>query len=234
MKKLAVITGCNRGVGEGIRNQLLNAGYYVYGINRTPTEGVEKINYYTEYICDVSNAEKVKEICSKIKKQKNHIDLLVLNAGIRKFGKISELSIEDFSYSIDVNLKGPFYVITSLLEQVKNANGNIVFIGSHAGRYPFGLGSAYCSSKRGVEALAECLMEEVRRDGIKVIHLSLGAIKNRDHGYEEEWKIKPEEIGDAILKLLDMPQNLLFSDINLRPQAPKQMEIEGIELMQYK
>ena len=31
-----------------------------------------------------------------------------------------------------------------------------------------------------------------------------------------------------------MPENLLLSDINLRPQSPKQSEIEGIELMQYK
>lgn len=231
MKKVAVITGCNRGAGEGIRNQLLKAGYHVYGINRTSTKDVEKIDSYTEYICDVSNAEKVKEVCENIKEP---INLLVLNAGIRKFGKISELSIEDFSYSVDVNLKGPFYVVTYLLEHVKEAKGNIVFIGSHAGRYPFGLGAAYCSSKRGVEALAECLMEEVRREGVKVIHLSLGAIKNRNHGYEEEWKIKPEEIGNAILKLVDMPENLLLSDINLRPQSPKQLEIEGIELMQYK
>lgn len=231
MKKIAVITGCNRGAGEGIRNRLLEAGYYVYGINRTPTLNAEQIESYEEYTCDVSDINKIKETCSKMP---DNIDLLVLNAGIRKFGKVSELSMEDFSYSIDVNLKGPFYVISLLLNQVKKAKGTIVFIGSHAGRYPFGMGSAYCSSKRGVEALAECLMEEVRRNGVKVIHLSLGAIKNREHGYEEEWKIKPEEIGDAILKLLDMPENLLFSDINLRPQTPKESNIEGIELMQYK
>lgn len=231
MKKIAIVTGCNRGAGEGIRNRLLKAGYYVYGINRTPTPDIDKINSYEELICDVSDVEKVKEICTKISE---NIDLLVLNAGIRKFGKISELALEDFSYSIDVNLKGPFYILSLLLSQVKSAKGAVVFIGSHAGRYPFGMGAAYCSSKRGVEALSECLMEEVRREGVKVIHLSLGAIKNRDHGYEEEWKIKPEEIGDAILKLLEMPQNLLFSDINLRPQSPKELNIEGIELMQYK
>lgn len=231
MKKIAVITGCNRGVGEGVRNKLLQAGYYIYGINRSKTKGLEKTTSYKEIICDVSNAEELEKACKNIN---GKIDLLVLNAGIRKFGKISELSVEDFSYSIDVNLKGPFYVLTFLLERVKKAKGSIVFIGSHAGRYPFGDGAAYCSSKRGVEALAECLMEEVRRQGVKVIHLSLGAIKNREHGYEEEWKIKPEEIGQAILKLLDMPENLLFSDINLRPQTPKQLGMEGIELMQYK
>lgn len=231
MKKVAVITGCNRGVGEGVRNKLLEAGYQVYGINRTKTNVIEQTDSYKELICDVSNAEELEKACKNIDSK---IDLLVLNAGIRKFGKISELSVEDFSYSIDVNLKGTFYVLTFLLEKVKKAKGSIVFIGSHAGRYPFGNGAAYCSSKRGVEALAECLMEEVRREGVKVIHLSLGAIKNREHGYEEEWKIKPEEIGEAILKLLDMPENLLFSDINLRPQTPKQLEMEGIELMQYK
>lgn len=231
MKKVAVITGCNRGGGEGIRNQLLKAGYFVYGINRSPTLNVEQIESYCEYICDVSDSNKITEVCNKIT---DDIDLLVLNAGIRKFGKISELSFGDFSYSIDVNLKGPFYVVSLLLKNVKKAKGKIIFIGSHAGRYPFGLGAAYCSSKRGLEALSECLMEEVRREGVKVIHLSLGAIKNRDHGYEEEWKIKPDELGMAILKLLEMPDNLLPSDINLRPQSPKELNIEGIELMQYK
>lgn len=231
MKKVAVITGCNRGVGEGIKKRLLKAGYHVYGLNRTTTENLKEAESYQEYQCDVSNPKQVEEACKNIPEK---IDLLVLNAGIRKFGKISELTVEDFSYSIDVNLKGPFYVLTFLLERVKLAKGTIIFIGSHAGRYPFGLGSAYCSSKRAVEALSECLMEEVRREGVKVIHLSLGAIKNREHGYEEEWKIKPEEIGESILKLVDMPDNLLFSDINLRPQSPKMLPMEGIELMQYK
>lgn len=231
MSKIAIVTGCNRGAGEGIRNKLLENGYFVYGINRTSTQCLENIQNYREFICDVSDAEKLKEISNQISE---NVDLLILNAGIRRFGNISELSFEDFSYSIDVNLKGPFYVVSLFLEKVKKCNGTIVFIGSHAGRYPFGMGAAYCSSKRGVEALAECLMEETRRKGVKVIHLSLGAIKNREHGYEEEWKIKPEELGDAIIQLTKMPENLLFSDINLRPQSPKELEIQGIELMQYK
>lgn len=231
MKKVAVITGCNRGLGEGIRTKLLKAGFFVYGINRTPTKNFEKIDSYKEIICDVSDPKEIAKASENIKEK---IDLLVLNSGIRKFGKISELSIEDFSYSVDVNLKGPFYILTYLLDKVRIAKGTIIFIGSHAGRYPFGNGTAYCSSKRGVEALAECLMEEVRYEGIKVHHLSLGAIKNREHGYEEEWKIKPEEIGNVILNLLYMPENVLLSDINIRPQKPKKNDIEGIELMQYK
>ena len=206
-------------------------GYFVYGINRTKSETQLPTSSYQELLCDVADAKEVVRACIKIP---DKIDLLVLNAGTRKFGKISELTWQDFSHSIDVNLKGPFYVVSFLIDALKNAKGTVVFIGSHAGRYPFGEGSASCSSKRGLEALAECLMEEVRRDDVKVIHLSLGAIKNRDHGYEEEWKIKPEEIGEAIVNLTRMPTNLLLSDINLRPQKPKELPIEGIEIMQYK
>ena len=53
MKKVAVITGCNRGVGEGVRNKLLEAGYQVYGINRTKTNVIEQTDSYKELICDV-------------------------------------------------------------------------------------------------------------------------------------------------------------------------------------
>lgn len=231
MQKVAVVTGCNRGAGEGIRNELIKAGFFVYGINRTPSKNASEKHAYKEILCDVSNPDNVRRTCEIIKE---NVDLLVLNAGIRRFGKVSDLDFKDFSDSIDVNLKGPFYVVSCLLEKIKTKKGMIVFIGSHAGKYPFGMGSAYCSSKRGVEALAECLMEEVRHEGVKVVHLSLGAIKNRDHGYEEEWKIKPNELGEFIMSLLEMPGNLLPSDINLRPQSPKQLDIEGIELMQYK
>ena len=59
MKKIAIITGCNRGAGEGIRNKLLENGYFVYGINRTVTLEAEKISNYKEFICDISNAEKL-------------------------------------------------------------------------------------------------------------------------------------------------------------------------------
>ena len=48
MKKIAIITGCNRGAGEGIRNELLKDGYFVYGINRTATLEAEKISNYKE------------------------------------------------------------------------------------------------------------------------------------------------------------------------------------------
>jgi len=226
--KVAVITGCNRGVGYGVLKSLLKDGYLVYGLNRTPLG--EKLERYFDVSCDISDPDAVKKACSKIK----GVDMLVLNAGIRYFGFVGNLSLEEFSKSVDVNLKGAFYVLSCLRDAVVKNKGYVVFIGSHAGDYPFSQGAAYCASKAGLHALAECFMEETRHYGVKTTVLSLGAIKNRDHGIEEEWKIKPEEIGEAILSLRDLPENLLPSYINLRPISPLKLPFNGIDLLQYK
>lgn len=227
-EKVAVITGCNRGTGYGILIELLKEGYTVYGLNRTSLK--ENLKGYIDVKCDISKTNEVRSICMWIKP----VDLLVLNAGIRKFGNIGSLDIDDFSKSIDINLKGAFYVLSSLVEKLKEAHGTVIFIGSHAGDYPFAKGSAYCSSKAGLHALAECFMEEVRHFGVKTTVLSLGSIKNREHGIEEEWKLKPEEIGKVIVSLTKLPENAMPSYINLRPTSPLKLPFDGIELLQYK
>lgn len=227
-EKIAVITGCNRGTGYGVLTELLKEGYHVYGFNRTPL--TENLEGYTDVKCDISKSNEVRSTCIWLKP----VDLLVLNAGIRKFGNVGELDIDDFSKSIDVNLKGAFYVLSNLVDKIKEAKGTVIFIGSHAGDYPFAKGAAYCASKAGLHAMAECFMEETRHCGVKTTVLSLGSIKNRDHGIEEEWKLKPEEIGKVIVSLTKFPENAMPSYINLRPKSPLVLPFDGIELLQYK
>ena len=57
--KIALITGCNRGLGEGIRNILLEQGYKVIGLNRTISNQI--IENYTEIECDVSKYENIQK-----------------------------------------------------------------------------------------------------------------------------------------------------------------------------
>ena len=63
--KVAVITGCNRGVGYGVLKSLLKDGYLVYGLNRTPLG--EKLERYFDVSCDISDPDAVKKACSKKK-----------------------------------------------------------------------------------------------------------------------------------------------------------------------
>ena len=71
--KTALITGCNRGLGEGIRNILLKQGYTVIGLNRTVSN--QKLKNYIEVKCDISNSEnieKAKEKATRKYKNKNY------------------------------------------------------------------------------------------------------------------------------------------------------------------
>lgn len=170
--KTALITGCNRGLGAGIRNILLKDGYKVIGLNRTISN--EKIENYNEIKCDISKSENITTIKDNVK---DKIDLLIVNAGIRRFEKIENMKIEDWEDSVNTNLNGAFYVLNAFIENVKQAKGDIVIIGSHSEKYTFEEGAAYCSTKLALRGMAECLREELRYEDIRVSYLSLRKYK---------------------------------------------------------
>lgn len=226
--KTALITGCNRGLGAGIRDILLKEGYKVIGLNRTVSN--VKIENYTEIECDISKFVNVATIKEKVN---NKIDLLVINAGIRRFQKIENMQIDDWEKSVNTNLNGAFYVLNIFIENVKKAQGDIIIVGSHSEKYTFEEGGAYCSTKLALRGLTECLREELRYEDIRVSYLSLGSIKNRDHGIYEEWKLMPEEVGITILNIIKLPKKVYIPYLDIRPLKPLKEDKKGIERLQY-
>ncbi len=226
--KTALITGCNRGLGAGIRNILLKQGYKVIGLNRTVSN--EIIENYIEIECDVSKYESVQNIKNKVDSK---IDLLVINAGIRRFEKIENMQVEDWQDSVNTNLNGAFYVLNTFIENVKRAKGDIVIVGSHSEKYTFEEGGAYCSTKLALRGLTECLREELRYEDVRVSYLSLGSIKNRNHGIYEEWKLMPEEVGMAIVNVINLPKKVYIPYLDIRPLQPLKDKKKGIERLQY-
>ena len=226
--KTALITGCNRGLGEGIRNILLKQGYTVIGLNRTLSN--QKLKNYIEVKCDISNSENIEKAKEKINKK---IDLLIINAGIRRFEKIENMKKQDWEDSVNINLNGAFYTLKSFIENVKNAKGDIIIIGSHSEKYTFEEGGAYCSTKLALRGLAECLREELRYEDVRVSYLSLGSIKNRDHNIYEEWKLMPEEVGMTILNIINLPKKILIPYLDIRPLQPLKDEKKKKKKLQY-
>lgn len=226
--KTALITGCNRGLGAGIRDMLLKEGYQVIGLNRSVSN--EKIDNYIEIQCDISNFKNVESVKVKIPAL---IDLIIINAGIRRFEKIEDMKVEDWEQSVNTNLNGAFYVLNVFIENVKNAQGDIIIVGSHSEKYTFEEGGAYCSTKLALRGLTECVREELRYENVRVSYLSLGSIKNRDHGIYEEWKLMPEEVGMAIINIINLPKKVYIPYLDIRPLKPLREDKKGIEKLQY-
>lgn len=226
-KKTAIVTGCNRGLGLGIASSLWETGdYRIIGLNRTPA----KINWfdYKECLTDVSNSLDV-----ELSYMPEKLDLLVLNAGIRRFSPVENMTNEDWESSVSTNLSGAFYVAKKYIPKIKESKGDIIIVGSHSEKYTFEDGAAYCSTKGALRMFAECLMRELRYDDVRVSYLSLGSIKNRDHGIEENWKLTPEEVGKAVVSIVELPKKVMIPYIDIRPTKPLKDEKPGIEKLQY-
>ena len=226
--KIATITGCNRGIGKGILQVLLKEGYFVYGLNKTMTSNRTK--NYSQVYCQLDSVD---SIASAVEKLPRKIDLLVINAAIRKFSKIEDFSNKDWLDSVSVNLNGAFFSIREILPRIKKAKGDIIVIGSHAEKYAFDQGSAYCSTKLALRGIVDCLIDEVRYNDVRVTYLSIGSVKNRNHHIEESWKLKPKDLGLVIHSIVSLPKKILIPYIDIRPIKPLKDKRPGIEKLQY-
>ena len=222
--KVALVTGGGRGIGRGIALKLAEAGAAV-AIGDIDTDQAEQSaeELKREYgraaffQVDVTKEESIDNAVRKILEEFNQIDILINNAGIMYRTRILDISIEDWTNTLLVNLTGPFLLCKAVIPLMKKTNsGRIVNISSSAGRSVSTLGGAhYTASKAGLLGFTRAVAKEVSSFGITVNAICPGLIDTqmaRDTTTQEElemfidsFPIKrlglPEEIGDLVVFL---------------------------------
>jgi NAD(P)-dependent dehydrogenase (short-subunit alcohol dehydrogenase family) len=104
------------------------------------------------------------------------LDGLVNNAGIAVLGPLETIPLDDFRRQIEVNLTGQVAVTQAMLSLVRRAPGRVVFVSSIGGRMALPFGAPYHAAKFGVEAVADCLRQELRPWKIDVAVIEPGSI----------------------------------------------------------
>ena len=178
--KTALITGAGRGIGRATAIAFAKEGINVGLVGRTLENLQNVAAELKEYdvkvaiaVADVANIESITAAVESIRAELGAIDILVNNAGISKFGKFLELSPEDWTNIVDVNLKGVYYTTRAVLpEMIERQTGDIINISSTAGQKGAPITSAYSASKAAVIGMSESLMLEVRKHNIRVITLT--------------------------------------------------------------
>lgn len=131
--------------------------------------------------CDVSKKDEVEKMVKAVVDRWGKVDVLINNAGIVQFKPFVELTEEDWSKTIDVNLKGYFLCAQAAAkEMMKQKSGVIVNIASVAmGQVGLGMPGIvhYCASKGGIVAMTEALAGELAAYNIRVNAVSPGAIE---------------------------------------------------------
>lgn len=185
----AIVTGGATGIGSSIARRLAEAGASIL-IADTDTEAAEKTSqiirdkgHQASFIrCDIIREEDVESMVSSAVRQMGSVDILVNNAGIYPRKPFVEMTGEDFSRVIAVNLLGTFLCSRyASLEMIKNRQGGcIINIASIEALHPSSTGmSAYDASKGGVLMLTKSLARELGPHDIRVNAIAPGAILTR-------------------------------------------------------
>lgn len=176
--KVILITGASSGIGESAARQLLKDGHVVYAAARR----VERMSGLEEagarlIRMDVTDDESMKEGVRRIIDEQGRIDVLVNNAGYGYYGALENVSIDEARRQFEVNVFGLARLTQLVLPAMRSRrDGRVINVASMAGHFCEPHGNWYHATKYAVVALTECLRQEVRRFGIKVIKIEPGAI----------------------------------------------------------
>lgn len=150
-------------------------------------------------------------------------DVLVNNAGVGPIKPMLELTPAEWHRIVDVNFSALFHVTRAVLpEMIEQRRGHIVIVGSIAGRSAFIGGTAYAASKHAVAGFAECLMLEVRHQGVKVSTVNPGSVATAfSRNPDESWMLSPDEVAESIAHVIATPHDVLVHSVEIRALAPR-------------
>jgi 3-oxoacyl-[acyl-carrier protein] reductase len=230
--KTALITGGSKGIGYGVAEVLIKEGIRVAITSRSQKsadEAASKLNQIREGFAigiesDVRSLESQQNAVKAVLEKWGQLDYVIANAGVGHFAPVSELTVEQWQETIDINLTGVFFSAKASLDALKATKGYFISIASLAGTNFFPDGTAYNASKFGLVGFSQAMMMDVRKDGIKVSTIMPGSVATEfgDHTPSEKdaWKIQPEDIGQIVSDLIKMPARTLPSKIEVRPSVP--------------
>jgi 2-deoxy-D-gluconate 3-dehydrogenase len=180
--KVAVVTGANTGIGQGIALALAAAGADIAAVGRTPaTETVDRARAFgrrAEIVsADLSTIEPVERVVAEVIDTFGRIDILVNNAGIIRRADSIDFTEEDWDAVVDTNLKSVFFLCQAAARRMIPAGGgkiiNIASMLTFQGgiRVP-----SYTASKSGIGGLTKLLANEWSAKGINVNAIAPGYI----------------------------------------------------------
>ena len=141
---------------------------------------------------DVSNAAGVVRWIDEVETKLGTPDIIIANAATVTIGRIHEITAEQWSQELQVNLNGAFYITQNATARLlaKDLPGRVVFVGSWAAHAVHPALPAYCVSKAGIRMLCQCMALELAPHGILVNEVAPGFV---NAGLSANiWKQNPE------------------------------------------
>ena len=203
--KVAIVTGCDTGLGQGMAVGLAEAGCDIVSVNRKiPHETAEKVRALGRRFCavqaDLSRQDEISQIVATAVAAMGRIDILVNNAGTIRRADALEFSERDWDDVMNLNLKSVFFLSQAIARQFiqQGSGGKIVNIASMLSfqggiRVP-----SYTASKSGVLGLTRLMANEWAEHGINVNAIAPGYMATNNTQQLRDDSERSKEILDRI------------------------------------
>nr|WP_314519922.1 2-dehydro-3-deoxy-D-gluconate 5-dehydrogenase KduD [uncultured Lelliottia sp.] len=203
--KVAIVTGCDTGLGQGMTLGLAQAGCDIVGVNRKiPEETAKKVKAlgrrFMAIQADLSQKDAIETIVTKAVAEMGRVDILVNNAGTIRREDALSFSEKNWDDVMNLNLKSVFFLSQAVARQfiAQGEGGKIVNIASMLSfqggiRVP-----SYTASKSGVLGITRLLANEWAAHGINVNAIAPGYMATNNTQELRDDDQRSKEILDRI------------------------------------
>lgn len=184
--KIAVVSGASRGIGKAIAMGLARAGAHVVvssrklpGVTAVAEEIQAKGGTAEAMRCHAGELNEVTHMIDAVDKKFGRLDMLVNCAATNPhYGPAAELSPEAFDKTVEVNLKGPYFLMSRAVElMARGGGGSIVNVASIVVNNPMTGQAVYAMTKVGLTSLTKSFAKEYGRAGIRVNAILPGLVE---------------------------------------------------------
>jgi len=233
-ESVALVTGAGRGIGRAIAATLARQGSTVVLTARTWKE-LEVVRAEIEshggkavsLQADITQDDQVEKLFNEISSRFRRLDVLVNNAGFGLFAPVRDLSVDEFDSMWKLNMRALFLCTQQALKLMEpQKSGIVVNVSSLAGKNAFVGGAGYSATKWALMGFSKTLMLEVREHNIRVITICPGSVDTSFSQHERnsersERVLHPQDVADAVLAAMTLPERAMVSEIDIRPTNPK-------------
>ena len=186
--KIAVVNGASRGIGEAIARGLADCGALVVLTSRRQ-ESVQKVadsiiesgGKAVARACHAGHLDEIDALFEYVENEFGRLDMLVNNAATNPyFGPATDLTPKAFDKTVDINLKGPYFMLSRAVPlMAKSGGGSAVNVASIAALISLPGQAVYSMTKAGLVSITRSFAKEYGKQGIRVNAILPGVVETR-------------------------------------------------------
>jgi len=205
-KRVAIVTGASRGIGEAIAKKLAADGLHVVAVARSAdklagvVESIKANGGSAEaHSCDISNGVALAELVEKIADAHGRLDVLVNNAGITRDNLLLRMSDEEFDEVINTNLRSAFVATRAASRYlIRSKSGRLINIASVSGVAGNAGQANYAASKAGLIGFTKSVAKELGRKAVTANVIAPGFIVT------DMTDVLPAQVKDKVLPMIPL------------------------------